>query len=105
MLTEEQLEEARIELERRRIEKNATTKCTPQIEDIEELYHISHFEVTEAGEFWDKLYEFRRCEDFLSASFVQALDKEINRVIKEVKENYLVVVDSDGEVVDLEYVD
>jgi len=101
MLTEEQLKEAEIELKRRANEK--LIRRVPELSTVHDLERISIHEGTEAGEFWQSLCFLRKHTDFLSSNLIKALDKEINNVIKEIKKNYLEVVDQDRNTIGLEW--
>ena len=104
-LTEEQLEAARIELERRAKEKNKTRTRKPQA-TRENLGEYVYHECTEVGEYWCTIYELRENSyDYMSETFKKAIIKEIDSIVKDINEKYLEVIDGAGELIELEYVD
>ena len=59
---------------------------------IDELKKAAHLEGTEVGETWSSLacmWEYHR--DYLSADFVDMLEKEIVNSYKDLKKNYKVI--------------
>lgn len=103
-LTEEQLEAARIELERRAKEKRKLTERHATITEWEDLDDYANLSNDEIGEFWRTMYDLKNdCTSYYSNSFLKALDKELNVIMKDIRDNYVEIVDSDGEIVELEY--
>ena len=103
-LTEEQLEVARIELERRANEKRKLIERHATITEWEDLDNYANLSNDEIGEFWRSMYNLRNdCISYYSNSFLKALDKELNVIMKDIRDNYIEIVDSDGEIVDLQY--
>ena len=104
-LTEEQLEVARIELERRAREKKKTIKRIPTV-TRDNLSNYIYNEYSEVGEYWRAVYEINDNYSYCTSELFQdAIEKELDLIAQEINENYLEIVDVEGELIELEYIE